>query len=151
MNTLDSTNREATPEWDACGEVIPSGESGRPVHFGLGQRVRGFLVQLISQALRGEQRPPSVLRNNTNLPVFLALALGLSLVCNFALKESTAQASRLLGPAATLRDAQELLARNPEEPVYHSRLGELYFQQRNYKRAMFHFRESSRLSELYGE
>ena len=88
---------------------------------------------------------------NRGTVVFLALALGLSLICNLALKESSAHASRLLGSAATLREAQEMVAKSPEEPALHSRLGELYLQQRSYKRAMFHFREASRLSELYGE
>lgn len=115
------------------------------------QQLWGLLFRICSRVLRGEPRPPSVLRNHTNLPVFLVVALGLSLLCNFALKESSAQASRTLGPAATLREAQELVARHPEEAALHSRLGELYLMQRNYKRALFHFREASRLGELYGE
>jgi cytochrome c-type biogenesis protein CcmH/NrfG len=109
----------------------------------VGPRMRRFF--------RGEERAPSILRNNTNLPVFLVLALGISLLCNFTLKESSAQASRYLSPAASIREVQALLAQNPDDPALHSRLGELYLQQRNYKRAMFYFRESSRLSELYGD
>jgi len=148
MNTVNSSDQPAA-NVRAAGDENSFPAAGAPVS--LRQRVPGFLAHLIYGLFRGEQRPPSILRNNTNLPVFLALALGLSLVCNFVLKESSAQASRVLGPAATLQEAQELVARNPEEPSLHSRVGELYLQQRNFKRAMFHFREASRLSELYGE
>ncbi len=144
-------NQVVPTHWDGHDESRSGGQPDGSTQRGFGQRTRNFLLQLLLRALGGEQRPPSILRNNTNLPVFLVLALGLSLVCNFALKENTAQASRLLGPAATLNEAQELLARNPEDPALHSRMGELYLQQRNYKRAMFHFRESGRLSDLYGE
>ncbi len=151
MNMEASSNRPATLEGRVSEPVFPDADvrdlpPPAPTH-----KVLGFLVRLICRLFRGESRPPSILRNNTNLPVFLALAVGLSLICNFALKESSAQASRLLGPAATLSEAQEMVSRNPDDPSLHSRLGELYLQQRNYKRAMFHFRESSRLSDLYGE
>ena len=106
----------------------------------------------VLSCLRRERRePPSVLRNNTNLPVFLAIALSLSLVCNLVLRESSAQASRHSGAMTTIDEVRKLVADNPDDAGLHSRLGELYVQQRNFKRAMFHFRESSRLLELYGE
>lgn len=151
MNTEESTRRDAPASGSAREGELTAEASTHVALPGFAERARGFLFQVACRALRGEQRSPSILRNNTNLPVFLVLALGLSLVCNFVLKESSAQASRWLGPAATLQEAQELVARNPEEPALHSHLGELYSQRRNYKRAMFHFREASRLSELYGE
>lgn len=152
MNTLDSAQQAATLEREANADFVPSGDD-RPVTppATIRHRARNFFFQIFDRAFRGESRPPSILRNNTNLPVFLALALGLSLVCNLALRESSAHASRPLGSAATLREAQEQVAKNPEEPASHSRLGELYMQQRNFKRAMFHFREAGRLSDLYGE
>lgn len=115
------------------------------------QKLTGIATWMLIRVLRGEKRPPSILRNNTNLPVFLAIALLITLVCNFALRENTAQASRYLGPAASIRQVQALLARDPDNAELHSQLGELYVQQHNYRRAMFHLREASRLAELYGE
>lgn len=151
MNTKESTRRGTNASLSAREGELTAEASTPALPLGFAQRARGFLFQVACRALRGEQRSPSILRNNTNLPVFLVLALGLSLICNFALKESSAQASRSVGAVATLQEAQELVARNPQEPALHSQLGELYMQRRNYKRAMFHFREASRLSELYGE
>lgn len=111
------------------------------------RRIAGFFVRL----LRRPNRKPSILRNDTNLPALLALALLLSVVCNFALKESSAQASRYSNPAANLRAVLAQVARDPDNADLHSQLGELYMQQHNFRRAMFHFREASRLAELYGE
>ena len=151
MNTSETTEPTVTAGWG--GQVDPTlgPEPALPAGRGIGQRAAGFLGDLVIRVFRGEQRSPSILRNNTNLPVFLALAVGISLICNFALKENTVQASRFLGSAATLKATQELVARHPEDPSLHSRLGELHLQQNNLKRAMFHFRESTRLNELFGE
>lgn len=115
------------------------------------QKLTKIATRMLIRVLRGEKRPPSILRNNTNLPVFLAIALLITLVCNFALRENTAQASRYPGPAASIRHVQALLSRDPDNAELHSQLGELYVQQHNYRRAMFHLREASRLTELYGE
>lgn len=115
------------------------------------RRLGNLLFHLVGRLLRGESRPPSILRNNTNLPAFLAVALLISLICNFVLKENSAQASRFLGAGANLRVVLVQLARDPDNAELHSQLGELYAQQHNYRRAMFHFREASRLTEIYGE
>lgn len=109
------------------------------------------LGRSLSRLLVGESRPPSILRNNTNLPLFFLGALALSLVCNFALRQSSAQASRYLAPATTTGEVLELVRQNPEDPELHSHLGELYLQQRDFKRAMFHLREASRLGHLADE
>ena len=98
--------------------------------------------------LRASEAPPSILRNNTNLPVFLVLAIGISLVCNFALKESSAQASRYLSATATLQDVRTLLANSPDDPSLHLRLADLYTQQGDYRKALFHYSEFNRLSAL---
>lgn len=117
----------------------------------LSRQALQLLGRLAVRLLRGESRPPSVLRNNTNLPMFLAGALALSLLCNFALRQSSAQASRYQAPASTTSEVLQLLRENPDNPVLHSQLGELYLQQREFKRAMFHLREASRLSHFADE
>jgi len=148
MNTSEMTGpvQDAEPR-DAHDLTIDCPHDGQQRQ----QPAGGFLFQLLVRLFRGERRPPSILRNNTNLPVFLVLALGLSLVCNFALRESSAHASRAMGPVATLQEALNLLAQDPQNPAVHSHLGELYMRERNYKRAMFHLREASRLGEVFGE
>jgi cytochrome c-type biogenesis protein CcmH/NrfG len=142
MNTTIATLKDSSRELDG-GAAATTNEGG---HW----RIALSLLFALRNAIGGG-RPSSVLRNNTNLPMFFALALALSLACNFALRESSAHASRFSSPTAGVEDLQELLARNPDDPALHSRLGELHMQQRNYRRAMFHFRESSRLNDLYGE
>jgi len=151
MNIAQAIDERAPVE---VPESLGSPASPVTCRTGFGFRFRQlnrFLGRLIVRLLRGEERSPSILRNNTNLPVFLGIALGISIICNFALKENSAQASRYASPASNLHDLQAMIARNPDDAELHSRLGELYLQQRNFKRAMFHFRESSRLTDLYGE
>jgi hypothetical protein len=143
MNTLQTTNGKVMTE----GMAAPDGRSPQ----NLLRRAPGTLGRLALWLLGGSQQPRSILRNHTNLPVFLAMAAGIALMCNFVLKESSVQASRFLGPQANLAEVQALVSRNPQDAALHSRLGELYLQERNFKRAMFHFRESSRLSDLYGD
>jgi hypothetical protein len=125
MNTVQTTNKKALAE--------------------------SILGRLAARLFGGSRQPRSILRNHTNLPVFLAMATGIALMCNFVLKENSVQASRFLGPQANIEEVQALVSRNPQDAALHSRLGELYLQERNFKRAMFHFRESSRLSDLYGD
>lgn len=144
---------EMPREKHLAGTVTIADNSARPrrgLRF-LCQKVTGIAAWLLIRILRGEKRQPSILRNNTNLPVFLIIALLISLVCNFVLRENTAQASRYLGPAASIRQVLAQIARDPDNAELHSELGELYVQQHNYRRAMFHLREAGRLTELYGE
>lgn len=127
-----------------------AGFAGRALQSFL-RRVTGTLGRVALRLASGKPQPQSILRNHTNLPVFLAMAVGIALMCNFILKENSVQASRFLGPQANLEEVQRLVARNPEDAAMHSRLGELHLQERNFKRAMFHFREASRLSNLFGD
>ena len=110
-------------------------------------RISGGFARLFS----ARQQSKSILRNQTNLPAFLAVALGLSLLCNFTLRENTAEASRPIGTGASIEQVLILVRANPDDYELHSRLGELYYLNRQYKRAMFHLAESSRLMERFGE
>ncbi|GEM_PF-2061854 len=135
-------------DWNTGGEtgsiephVAAASENRRP-----SQVLKNFLGRF-----RCETRPRSILRNQTNLPVFLAIALALSVVCNIALRQNTAEASRPLGALVSIQQVLTLVRENPEDYELHSRLGELYFQDRQFKRAMFHLVEANRLIERFGE
>lgn len=109
-----------------------------------------FFKKLIS-LFRSSPQSKSILRNQTNLPMFLMMALGLSLLCNFTLRENSAEASRPISAQATLEKVLHSVRQNPDDHELHSLLGELYYRERNFKRAMFHLAESSRLIERYAE
>lgn len=96
-------------------------------------------------------QPGSILRNQTNLPMFLVMALGLSVLCNFTLRENTAEASRPIGTSASIERVRAAIRQTPEDYELHTRIAELYIQEKNYRRAMFHFAESTRLIDLFGE
>ncbi|HAV64146.1 MAG TPA: hypothetical protein DCY13_17495 [Verrucomicrobiales bacterium] len=134
-------NLEETPN--------PGGMASRPI--AAPQPLRRLAGWLSGCIVRRQTAPPSILRNNTNLPLFLVGALALSLVCNFALKQSSAQASRYLTPGASIEEMRQQLRENPDSAALHSNLGELYMLQQQYKRAMFHLQEASRLVDSSDE
>jgi cytochrome c-type biogenesis protein CcmH/NrfG len=109
------------------------------------------LISWVAPFFFGRKQPKSILRNQTNLPAFFVIALVLSLVCNFALRQSTLEASRPVGTKASIEQLRDCLKKNPQDYELHSQLGELYFQDRQFKRAMFHLSEVNRLIERYGE
>ena len=94
-------------------------------------------------AVRAERR--SILRNQTNLPMFVAVALGLVLLCNFALRENTAEASRPMTTEESIEQLQDQIRQSPDDPNLHSEIADLYIVAKNYRRAMFHLEESTRL------
>jgi len=100
---------------------------------------------------RNETRTKSILRNQTNLPAFLLIALGVSLLCNFTLRQSSAEASRPVGTRASIERVLNLMRQNPDDYELHSQLGELYYRDRKYRRAMFHLAEANRLIERFGD
>lgn len=109
------------------------------------------LIQAGRERLLAPRPPVSILRSQTNLPLFLLVALLLMLVCNFTLKETSAHASRPLGPKASIEEIQRLIRLNPDDYTLHSQIAELYFGQRQYRKSMFHLQEAGRLVERYGE
>jgi len=109
------------------------------------------LAKSVATLFRPSPQSKSILRNQTNLPAFLVIALGLSLLCNFTLRQNSAEASRPIGSIVSIEQVLNLIRQNPDDYELHSQLGELYYQQRNYKRAMFHLAEASRLVERFGD
>jgi hypothetical protein len=148
MNYTQHISTTIAGDWSTGGEtgsvkpdVAAASENRR-----LFQVLNNFLGRF-----RCETRPRSILRNQTNLPAFLAIALALSVVCNIALRQNTAEASRPLGARVSIQQVLNLVRENPDDYELHSRLGELYFQDRQFRRAMFHLAEASRLIERLGE
>ena len=97
------------------------------------------------------RQPKSILRNQTNLPMFFAIALGLSVLCNFTLRENTAEASRPMGVADSIEHLRARIRMEPDDYQLHSLIAESYLREKNFKRAMFHLTESARLIERFGE
>lgn len=95
--------------------------------------------------ISGESKTRSVLASHINLPFWVAASLMLSLVCNFALRENTAQAARLMGSHVSVAELQVLLRQMPDSYLVHVRLGDAYAEEGNYRRAMFHFQEANRV------
>ena len=147
---MNSNSNAAVPLAEASEAGLP-GIGWSDKSTGSMRQLMWRLTGIVAGVCGGRRGPTSVLRNNTNLPLFVVIALGLSLLCNLVLRESSAQASRHSEAITTIEDVRTLVAKDPDDPGLHSRLGELYVQQHNFKRAMFHFRESTRLLELYGE
>ncbi len=148
MNILQHSSTTAAGVWktreDGClAESKPRPSLGRKPSLGIWNAVAG--------RFRRKAQTKSILRNQTNLPAFLLIALALSLLCNFALRQNTVEASRPLGTTASIEKVLNLMRQHPDDYELHSQLGELYFQERKYKRAMFHLAEASRLIELFGE
>lgn len=101
-------------------------------------------LQQLWRWISGGRKPRSVLASHINLPFWIASSLALSLVCNFALRENTAQAARLMGSHVSVTELQELLRQMPDSYVLHVRLGDAYAEEGNFRRAMFHFQEANR-------
>ena len=147
MNRLQHVSSTATGVWKTGGEVrftpfnAPSAEDQLPLR----------LQKVAAGWFRRRALPKSILRNQTNLPAFLLIALALSLLCNLALRQNTVEASRPIGTSASIEKVLNLVRHHPEDYELHAQLGKLYFQDHKYKRAMFHLAESSRLIELFGE
>ena len=148
MNVPQYISSTAASVKNTGNETGSPGFAGRTT--GAPERIASVLKDCLN-LFRREPQSKSILRNQTNLPMFFAIALGLSLLCNFTLRENTAEASRANSSRATIEQVWDLVRKNPDDAEQHSRLGELYFKERKLKRAMFHFAESSRLIELHGD
>ena len=126
-----------------------------PGQAGMGAATsEGLSLQFVIRFLRclSIQRPPkSSLRNQTNLPMFFVIALGLSILCNFTLRQNTAEASRAIGMDVSIEQLQARIRMEPDDYELHSLIAELYARERKFKRAMFHLTESARLMERFGE
>ena len=132
------------PGRGAEGSKPASTVAGTPAFLA---RLAGRFVTACSRA----SQPKSILRNQTNLPAFVLIALGLSLLCNITLRQSSAEASRPIGSSVSLEQMLNLVRQNPDDYELHTQLGERYFEQREYRRAMFHLAEASRLIERSGD
>ena len=136
-----NTNAARSPEMPGRGEKAADACASTS-HCRWSHILGGFFTR---------REPKSILQNQTNLPMFFVIALGLSILCNFTLRENTAEASRPAGMEVSIEQLRARIRMEPDDYQLHSLIAELYLREKNFRRAMFHLTESSRLIERFGE
>src|SRR5690606_15694840 len=100
MNISQHIPMMAVGGWSADREI------GSGAQVAESCRGTSFFLRMFQRAFRACFAPAkrrSIVRSQTNLPAFLVVALSLAILCNVALRQSNAEASRLLSGNATIK------------------------------------------------